>query len=616
MTDKMSRNMKNTTRIFTAALLAASVFCGCRREDPGFAESGSGTPAETGYISFAGDPLSVQWDGENLNNPANTKADGLSADDFTVDIVDAATGETVKSFLYGQRQEAPIAVPLGKYYVEVRSGEMADIAWEGDAGQPTYGARTAVFEVTPKDDEENPRQIDDIVCKLQSVKVSVWIEQSMADKCDPAETRVEVTLEGQRSVTFDASAAHRYGVVRLSEDMKDVAGIVIDAKAAYLKPVSAENALVMHITGNYAGQPVDFTQTITSAAKAGEWRKIYLYSHTPEDDAGSFVIDVIIETFVYDEVVNVETARLTGFKSEESIPDIDDPDAPRILAPGFTFHDITRVSASDYDTFGNFTRNAAVSVELAAPAGRFAVSLASDNRDFASFLAASGMSGKDIDLMDGGNASLVARTTLKGWGFPGRELLEANPGGLTFNLNAFFRFIKDFTGTHTLSLAVSDTAGRTSSARLVISVTTDGSTSDPAGDDPRIEWVGYDIRKRHVIDDEMTCKIDIYASKGIDKMMISISGAIGKVILEDLAGAMPLEFDLCDTEAYGEGLGTALQGFGFPINEEVRNQTEVVGKMDISAFLAIMPEGESDFALTVTDKEGHSVSETIMLLKQ
>ena len=612
-------DMKRTIRIITTAIFAVSLFCGCHREEPGYKNpAGGDEESGTGYISLAGNPLSVQWDGENLNNPANTKAQAPSTDGFTVEIIDAETGETAREFLYGERGDAPIAMPLGRYYIKVRSGEMADTAWEGDSGQPTYGAQTDVFELTVQHDEAHPKKIDDIVCKLQSVKASVWIEQSMAAKCNPAETRIEMTLAGTRSVTFDASDAHRYGVVLLDEEWKNVEQTLIDAKAAYFKPVSAENELSMHITTMFDGQPVDFTQRITSAAKAGEWRKIYLYSHVPEDDAGSIVIDVIIETFVYDEIVNVEASSLTtAVKGEESIPDMDDPDAPRILAPGFTFHDVTRVSASDYDIFGNYVGNAVITVDMTHPAEHFMVRLTSANRDFAGFLTAGGMSGKDIDLMDDTDASsLVARTTLKGWGFPGREEIVSDPARTTCVINRFFTFIKDFRGRHTLTLTVSDTEGKRSSATLEIEVSADGSAVDPLPDDPRIEWVGYDIRRRHVITDDMTCKIDVHASKGIQKMIIRISGAIADVILEDLAGAMPLEFDLCDTEAYGEGLGDSLKGFGFPVNDEVRDKTEVVDQMDISAFLAILPEGESDFAVTVTDKEGNSVTETVMLLKQ
>lgn len=99
-------------------------------------------------------------------------------------------------------------------------------------------------------------------------------------------------------------------------------------------------------------------------------------------------------------------------------------------------------------------------------------------------------------------------------------------------------------------------------------------------------------------------------------MMIDISGAISELIEKDLGGALPLSFDLCDPEAYGEGLGESLKQFGFPVGDEVLGQTAVVGKMDISTFLMLMPEGESDFAITVTDQEGNDVTETIMLLKR
>ena len=607
--------MKNTA---TLLLLAAAVCFGCRREDPGYHPTQSGTEGKLAYISFAGDLLSVQWDGENLNNPAETKAAAPSPDDFIVSLVDSEKGETVKSFRYGARSQTPLSVPLGKYYVAVSSGEMKDVAWEGEEGQPTYGAKTAVFELTEAHDAEHPRKVDDIVCKLQSVKVSVWMEQSMADKCVPADTRIDVTLEGLRQVSFDAGEAHRYGVALLDEDKKNVTETVIDARSAYLKPVSEENRMELHVVTTYEGLPVDFSQTVSTSARAGEWRKIYLYSRTPEDEAGEIVIDVVIETFVYDEVVNVEVSSMVASRSEESIPDIDDPAAPRILAPGYSFHDVTRVSASDYDSFGNYVRSALVTVTLAHPVAHFTVRADSENPAFADFLASAGMSGKEIDLMNSADAStLVARTTARSWGFPGREEMEAQPESLSFRIDAFFNFIKDFTGRHVLALRVTDSEGKSSQAQLTIEVSADGSAAEPSPEgDPRIEWVGYDIRKRQVIEDGMTCKIDVYATKGIASMMIDISGAISDLIEKDLGGALPLSFDLCDPEAYGEGLGESLKQFGFPVGDEVLGQTAVVGKMDISTFLMLMPEGESDFAITVTDQEGNDVTETIMLLKR
>ena len=139
--------------------------------------------------------------------------------------------------------------------------------------------------------------------------------------------------------------------------------------------------------------------------------------------------------------------------------------------------------------------------------------------------------------------------------------------------------------------------------------------SPTPGNDPRIEWVGYDIKKRHTVTDDLECKIDIYASKGIEKLMIRIEGNIWDEIETNLAGALPQEFDLCDTSAYGEDLGDALKGFNFPVDDEVKGKTALVGKINLSTFLLMLPDGESTFVMTLTDKEGTTVSESIMLLK-
>jgi hypothetical protein len=62
---------------------------------------------------------------------------------------------------------------------------------------------------------------------------------------------------------------------------------------------------------------------------------------------------------------------------------------------------------------------------------------------------------------------------------------------------------------------------------------------------------------------------------------------------------------------------TALSGLGFPVGDQVYNQTLISeDQLDISNFLDVLGmlgAGDHDFVMTVTDMEGNATTKTVMM---
>lgn len=103
------------------------------------------------------------------------------------------------------------------------------------------------------------------------------------------------------------------------------------------------------------------------------------------------------------------------------------------------------------------------------------------------------------------------------------------------------------------------------------------------------------------------CKIDIvsHAAGGITEFKVDI---ISEALTEEEMSSMGLGTHL-DLVNPGD-MGIGLSGLGLPVN--VGGQTEVT--FDITTFLMILPEGEHQFKMTVTDANG-TTEKTLILTK-
>ena len=104
--------------------------------------------------------------------------------------------------------------------------------------------------------------------------------------------------------------------------------------------------------------------------------------------------------------------------------------------------------------------------------------------------------------------------------------------------------------------------------------------------------------------------IDVTAAAGIKSFWVTIDSEALKDLLPILS--IPEKFDICDIPA---DLAVILHDeFGFPINEQVKNQTAVM--FSITKFVEILLEipGEHNFVLDVTDNNNALTHKTVKLI--
>lgn len=109
---------------------------------------------------------------------------------------------------------------------------------------------------------------------------------------------------------------------------------------------------------------------------------------------------------------------------------------------------------------------------------------------------------------------------------------------------------------------------------------------------------------------DMVIDIDIEADKGIKSFFVTIDSETLRPLLPVIN--LPEKFDICDIP---DELVEVLHGeFGFPINEQVKNQTSVT--FSITKFVEILLEipGEHNFVLDVTDNDNVLTHKTVKLI--
>ena len=571
----------NIRKYFTFVLATGLVLAASCVEETSRFEGGEEKPdtAVSGYLSFSDLEVTVEDRTENVGqNPeayaatraGNTDLDTykvviMDADDRLVEVVDKNGAEGTQ-FAYGDRPEQ-IELPVGTYRLSVFSGETPDTAWEGEEGTPTYGA-TQRFTIA----KGETTQLQAMTCHLLTVKVSVAYKDTLIATMS-ADTQAELVLGENTSLTFQGREPELIG---------------------YLKPdADRANPLVLYLTTTFNGKRIERQPlTVTSDAKAGEWRKITVGLQNAED--GTVIINAEIETWVSNEEVIVDTRTIAAL-CEERIPDENDPDAPKLVWPGHSLDEPFKLTPDSFDENGYLNEPCDFTITTKDPMASLQIAVDTDNDAFRNLLTSAELT-EPADMFTL-PAESVARTALRSWGFPAFNL---NVTERTFPLGELMRILFDYEGTHTFTFTIADEAGRKSTHELTIEVAI-------GGPEPRIVWVGHDISQRYDAVDGMDVRIRIAAPQGIRSLLVTIGGAL------DLGDMLPASFDLTDPEAAKEGLSETLGGFGFPVGEEVVGQKSI--SFDISTFIPLMEtfKGDTDFELTVTDMEGLTTTEKVMV---
>ena len=494
--------MKKIIKLFTVAIAVSLAAVGCNRDAADFGSEDNKAQG-TGYISFANDPLSVDWEGENVNQTRVN--DNLG--NFWISIYPwNDDSEAIDTFQYKDRLEkGSIALPFGEYKIVIISDdEFPEAAFES----PIWGYESpSPIQIAAEHTIDKPQTLGSIVCKLQQIKVTVWLEQNMYFNCsDDTEISVSLTEAPDHTLTFTKSTnGQQYGYATLDAQNGYKSTFDGPASHAYLKPTQAEHHMNLHLESVYDGQKISFDQEIATSAQAGQWRKIYLYIDEKAPEGGTInVIKVIIEDWVYDTLVETATISVKGMQ-EDKIGESDGPGYPEVSADGLGLNTVMEVSAANFSG-GVYQGDASVSINTQSPAKNFEVAILTDNSDFQNTLKGIGMdNGSSVDLWTETSAAV---TRLRQWGFP-NPATQQRASNISFNIAEFFNTIQFNEGTHILTMAITDSQSQTTTVTVTIVISENGGTTTPpnpptppVGDDtaPTVVWDGYDLEQTHTID--------------------------------------------------------------------------------------------------------------------
>lgn len=562
-------------------MLAAVAFvaAGCVNEEPPYKEEPKPTPGDaTGFLSVSGLSMRVVYDetdvrpddtSDQTQSPqavSGTRAEQPDVDGFIVEILDADDAQVLKKTYAELKQQLaePMKLPVGAYRMEVRSEESTpDVAWE----HPVYGA-TSSFTIS----KAQTTQLEEVVCTLQNIKVTVDYSSELAGML--ADTSKATISLGQTSQEF----------------------LKTETRAAYFKSLDIENTLVFNFDGVFAGTdiPAQFSKQITGV-KAGQWRKISVVINYA--DKGTLLFQVTVDNNIIQD--NSFVVDGTDNLLEELL---EDPNAPTLAWPG---HDMSKpftLTDAIFDDNGNCIEPFVF--DLASPNGieSLRVNIGSTSSRFMASMAAIQLPETfDLCALD---ASSPAGIILKGFGYPvGGELKGQQ--AKSFNIAGQIKALYEFDGTHTFSFDMTDAKGVSTAAALTLVVDKSAGQEGPA-----IVWRGYDIDKQYEVQKDMIIDIDVTATAGIKSFWVTIDSEELKDLLPVIN--MPEKFDICDIPA---DLAAILHDeFGFPINEQVKNQTAVM--FSITKFVEILLEipGEHNFVLDVTDNNNVLTHKTVKLI--
>lgn len=562
-------------------MLAAVAFvaAGCVNEEPPYKEEPKPTPGDaTGFLSVSGLSMRVVYDetdvrpddtSDQTQSPqavSGTRAEQPDVDGFIVEILDADNAQVFKKTYAELKQQLaePMELPVGAYRMEVRSEESTpDVAWE----HPVYGA-TSSFTIS----KAQTTQLEEVVCTLQNIKVTVDYSSELAGML--ADTSKATISLGQTSQEFPKT----------------------ETRAAYFKSLDIENTLDFNFDGVFADTdiPAQFSKQITGV-KAGQWRKISVVINYA--DKGTLLFQVTVDNNIIQD--NSFVVDGTDNLLEELL---EDPSAPALAWPG---HDMSKpftLTDAMFDDNGNCIEPFVF--DLASPNGieSLRVNIASTSSQFMASMAAIQLPETfDLCALD---ASSPAGIILKGFGYPvGGELKGQQ--AKSFNIAGQIKALYEFDGTHTFSFDMTDAKGVSTAAALTLVVDKSAGQEGPA-----IVWRGYDIDQQYEVQKDMVIDIDVTATAGIKSFWVTIDSEALKDLLPVIN--MPEKFDICDVPA---DLAAILHDeFGFPINEQVKNQTAVM--FSITKFVEILLEipGEHNFVLDVTDNNNVLTHKTVKLI--
>ena len=547
--------MKSVIKFMSLVMVVALGLSSCNRDNVGYdpgTQTGDGN--NIGYLVLGGMNASILEDTENIDSNPGTRASGVDISTFDV-VITNKDGEEVASYKYGELPTEPIALDAGVYKVTMMSEPMIGAEWE----KPVYGAEREVI-ITRK----KTTTVNDIVCKLRNIKVTVDYAADLKSQLDQEYTSMTVALA-------ENDLVYAFG----------------EARGGYFAPVAAENTLTLTFKCRYAGTTKDIVMTNEiSGVKAAQWRKINVVVQHAAD--GTANIGIVCDTWTYDEEVVFDTSM---YLFEETL--VDDTDLPVINFEGHDLAEPFELTDAMFDADGKFTSNINIDITAKSAIQSIVIKASSDNPAFTA--AYSELMPVELDICDGSTSN----TLLGLMGYP-TSAKGAQSTRIKFGAQA--DILRTYEGTHSYEITVIDANGGKTTKTLSVKY---GQMVILA---PTIVWTGYDIKERHTYAPGMTCDLVVTADGGIADFIV-------KIISNDLtdeelqAVGLAANFSLVNDSQFF----APLAALGFPTGDEVRGAKE--RNLSITDFLAVLSgfKGDHDFEMTVIDAAGQSTTETIML---
>ena len=497
---------------------------------------------------------------------------------FDCYVYDENGQNVIKQFKYGDRPEGDIELEAGKYIFKMISSEIAPAAFE----QPVYGV-TEVFTIVRKQTTE----LKNLVCTLQNIQASISYDAPL--RAALSDDTVATLSVGEAALEF----------------------VMDETRSGYFKAVNPLNNIDVALKGKYTPEgkttasEFEFTTTIKDV-KAGQWSKIFLFIQ--ESGEGNISISVTIDGWVVDESTVFDLSQLI---TEDTL--VDDTDKPVISIVDGDIDNPVVLAAADFDENGNYLKSLVVDVTTKSAIASLLVDITSTNSEMIASLSAYNLS-ESFDLCNmSKNAEIILRNMLK---LPCNAQVLGQQSA-SFNLTGVMPLLMEYVGTHSFQATVTDEKGGKTVKTLTITV-----EGEQAG--PSIVWKGYNIDQRYEISSDLVVEIIVTAPSGVKDFVVTI-----KSTHNDLQPSSLTNLGLCDvmnlvtpTASYSStnpnfdssNMGTQIANLGFPIEDNVKNQTSVPLQIS-STFLSLLSglTGGHDFEMTVTDNEGNTTVKSLML---
>ncbi|MDE5729949.1 MAG: DUF4493 domain-containing protein [Alistipes sp.] len=583
--------MKTFVKYLFPLLAVALMAAGCGKDSLPVDNEQGGTDSEKGILCFANWNLDVVSDSEIISTDKTplslTRTATQAPDTYLIKIYNSKKQE-VGSYTYAEiKAQERLELPQDTYTITAESpnyASIADAAWEDEDGAAYYGYTSATVI------KRQQTNVTNLTARLANIKTTVAISAELNSlfKQDDDGQQLTTTLSiGDNSLVFGRAETTREPL-----------------KAGFFRAVEENNTLRILLKGLYnkaaegeAPQyvPVNWSQELINVS-AGQWRKISI--KILNADKGNVQIGITVETWVYDERIDVDVMSAQYSFTEEEIFDEEVSDENSPVLPLENNHDIAqpfRITTEIFD-FDVASCSDMISAVVTPAAGSTVASLEavfdSDSEAFLAALAAAGYANNTVSFWPGENAAGTYCVVKES----GSSLLvKVNYAGM--------KGLYDFPGTHTAKFIAVDSEGRRSYTTMTILV----SHSSGSDEGPGIVWEGSDFGQIHILPEggALDVVINITSATGLTGLNVEIDSNI--LDEETLTGVgLAPSLDLVNPGST-EGV---LQSLKFPTGAEVVGNKNLT--FDISEFMPMIyglaqvngKSGYVNFKLIAADASG------------